>query len=82
MVYFLVLIFNAVVRTHHIPPVWEYARLISIHKPGKNPAQPTSYRPISLLDLIEKLFEILPTMILLEVGKCELLLDEQFSTQA
>ena len=53
----LVQIFNAILRTHHFPPVWKHARVISILKPGKDPAQPSSYRPISLLDTIGKLFE-------------------------
>jgi hypothetical protein len=53
----LVQILNAVLLTHHFPPVWKHARVISILKPGKDPAQPTSYRPISLLDTIGKLFE-------------------------
>jgi hypothetical protein len=30
---FQVLIFNAILRTHHFPTSWEYARLISILKP-------------------------------------------------
>ena len=45
----LVLIFNAILLTHH-------ARLISILKPGKDPALSSSYRPISLLDTIGNLF--------------------------
>jgi hypothetical protein len=53
----LVQISNAVLRTHHYLPVWKHARLISILKPGKDPAQPSSYRPISLLDTVGKLFE-------------------------
>jgi len=53
--------------------------VISILKPGKDPAQPSSYRPISLLDTIGKLFEkILLTRILHEVGERGLLRDEQF----
>ena len=61
--------FNAILCTHHFPPVWKHARVISILKPGKDPAQPTSYRPICLLDKICKVFEkILLTMILHEVG--------------
>ena len=53
--------------------------MISILKPGKDPAQPSSYRPISLLNTIGKLFEnILLTRILYEVGKRGLLRDEQF----
>ncbi len=53
--------------------------MISILKPGKNTAQPSSYRPISLLDTIGKLFEKnLLTRILHQVGECGLLRDEQF----
>jgi hypothetical protein len=48
----LVQIFNAVLRTHHFPSAWKHARVISILKPGKDQAQPSSYQPISLLDTI------------------------------
>ena len=51
--------------------------MISILKPGKNPALP-SYRPISLLDTIGKLFGILLTRILYIVNERGLLRDEQF----
>jgi hypothetical protein len=75
----LVQIFNAVLRTHHFPPVWKHARVISILKPGKDPAQPSSYQRISLLDMIGKLFEkILLTRILYEVGEHGLPWDKQF----
>ena len=53
----LVQIFNPILCTHHFPPVWKHARVISILKPGKDPAQLSSYRPISLLGTIGKLFE-------------------------
>ena len=52
----LVQIFNAILLTHHFPTVWQHARLISILKPGKDPALPSSYRPISLMYTIGKLF--------------------------
>jgi hypothetical protein len=52
----LVHFFNAILYTHHFPRVWKHARVISILKPGKDPAQPSSYRPISLLDMFGKLF--------------------------
>jgi len=75
----LVLIFNAILVTHHFPTVWKHARLISILKPGKDPALPSSYRPISLLDTIGKLFEkILITKIFHEVNMRGLLGNEQF----
>jgi hypothetical protein len=53
----LVQIFNAVLLTHHFPTVWKHARVISVLKPGKDPALSSSYRPISLLEAIGKLFE-------------------------
>jgi hypothetical protein len=53
----LVQIFNAILLTHHFPTVWKQARVISILNPGKDQALPSSHRPISLLDMIGKLFE-------------------------
>jgi len=53
--------------------------VISILKPEKDPALPSSYRPISLLDTIGKLFEkILLARILHEVNVRGLLRDEEF----
>jgi len=53
--------------------------VISILKPGKDPALPSSYRPITLLDTIRKLFEkTLLARILHEVNVRGLLRDEQF----
>jgi hypothetical protein len=75
----LVLIFNAILLTHHFPSVWKHARVISILKPGKDPALPSSYWPISLLDMIGKLFEkVLLARILHEVSERGLMRDEQF----
>jgi hypothetical protein len=75
----LVHIFNVILLTHHIPSVWKHARVISILKPEKDPTQPSSYRPISLLDTIGILFEkILLNRILRQVDGCGLLSDEQF----
>jgi hypothetical protein len=75
----LVQIFKAVLRTHHFPSAWKHAPVISIPKHGKDPAQPSSYWPISLLDTIGRLYEkILFTRILNEVGERGLLREEQF----
>jgi len=74
----LVQIFNAILCTHHFPADWKHTRVISILKPGKEPQQLSSYRPISLLDTIGKLFEkILLTRILHEIGEIGVLRDEQ-----
>jgi hypothetical protein len=39
----LVQIFNTILVTHHFPTVWKHARVISILKPGKDPALPSSW---------------------------------------
>ena len=75
----LVLMFNAILITHHFPTVWKHARVISILKPGKDPALPSSYWLISLLDTIGKLFEkFLLARILHEVNVRGLLRYEHF----
>jgi hypothetical protein len=50
-------IFNAILCTYYFPPAWKDSPVISILKPGKDPAQSSSYPPISLLDTIGKVFE-------------------------
>jgi hypothetical protein len=77
MILLLVALFNAILRTQNFP-VWKDDRVISILKPGKDPALPSTYRPISLLDTIGKVFEkILLSRILSEVNESGLR-DEQF----
>jgi hypothetical protein len=72
-------IFNAILLIHHFPSAWTHARVFSILKTGKDPALPSSYRPISLLDTVGKLFEkILLARILHEISERGLLRDEQF----
>jgi hypothetical protein len=79
MILLLVELFNAILRTQHFPLVWKHARMISILKPGKEPALPSSYRPISLLDTIGKVFEtIVLSRILSELSGRGLLRNEQF----
>jgi hypothetical protein len=36
---------------------WKVAEIIMIQKPGKPPNEKTSYRPISLLPIVSKIFE-------------------------
>jgi len=53
--------------------------VISILKPGKDPALPSSYRPITLLDKIGKLFEkILLARILHVIKERRMMRDKQF----
>jgi hypothetical protein len=77
-VYLLVLIFNAILLTHHFPKAWKHARVISILKPGNDSTVPSYYRPISLLDTIGKLFEkILLARILHKINMRGLMRDER-----
>ncbi|XP_047994512.1 uncharacterized protein LOC125232773 [Leguminivora glycinivorella] len=49
--------FNGVLRTGHFPRPWKQGRVIMIPKPGKNILRPESYRPITLLPTVSKVFE-------------------------
>jgi hypothetical protein len=53
----LLILYNAAIRLKHVPDSWKIAEMIMIAKPGKDPNQLTSYRPISLLPIMSKLFE-------------------------
>lgn len=53
----LLFIINACFRLRYVPLQWKVAEIIMINKPGKQPNQITSYRPISLLPIISKIFE-------------------------
>lgn len=54
---FLTAIFNACLRFGHFPSAWKHAEVIVICKPGKPKNDVKSYRPISLLPALSKLFE-------------------------
>jgi hypothetical protein len=40
-------------RLCYFPVQWKYAQIIMIAKPGNPPTEASSYRPISLLQLIQ-----------------------------
>jgi hypothetical protein len=66
---FLTKVFNAVLKLQHYPAVWKHSRVISLLKPGKDPKLSSSYRFISLLDTVGKLFEmILLSRIMAEIN--------------
>lgn len=50
-------IFNAILRIGHFPSQWKVAQIILVPKPGKPTDLAVSYRPISLLSILSKLFE-------------------------
>lgn len=50
-------IFSLSAALGYFPKAWKISRLVPIPKPGKLRELPTSYRPISLLPILGKLFE-------------------------
>ena len=50
---------NNCIATCSIPKVWRKSRVIALLKPGKDPTSKKSYRPISLLCILYKLYESL-----------------------
>ena len=75
----LVQLSYAILLTHHFPSLCKHAWVTSILKPGNDPAITSSYRPISLLDGIGKVYEyILLARILHEVSERGLVRNEQF----
>lgn len=53
----LTYLFNAAFRLRFVPSCWKVAEVIMLLKPGKQPNDVKSYRPISLLPIVSKLFE-------------------------
>ena len=53
----LLLLFNNCATIFQMPKIWRRARVVALLKPGKDPSSPKSYRPISLLCILYKLFE-------------------------
>jgi hypothetical protein len=50
-------IFNGALSNNVFPQAWKEATVIGIPKPGKPKSEPTSYRPISLLNVLGKIYE-------------------------
>ena len=50
-------IINATIRLRYVPEQWKVAEVIMIPKPNKPSHEKTSYRPISILTVLSKIFE-------------------------
>lgn len=53
----LTYIYNAMLRLSFYHLTWKFSEIIMIPKPNKPPAKVTSYRPISLLQTLSKVFK-------------------------
>ncbi|GBP19826.1 Probable RNA-directed DNA polymerase from transposon X-element [Eumeta japonica] len=66
-------------KLQFIPPQWKVAQIIMLLKPGKQPEDPKSYRPISLLPIPSKIYEsLLLLRILPLVEQHKIIPDHQF----
>lgn len=54
---YLVAMFNHIIKFSYFPNAWKVSLVKMLLKPGKDRTLPSSYRPISLLPCISKLFE-------------------------
>ena len=59
LVMLMTAIFNCAMTHNLFPQAWKEATVIGIPKPGKPKSDPSSYRPISLLNVFGKIYEIL-----------------------
>ena len=50
-------IYNSILRTGYFPGQWKVSQIVTILKPGKPAEDVKSYRPISLLPILSKVFE-------------------------
>lgn len=46
---------NSILRLSFYPSSWKVAKVLDIHKKGKDPTDPKNYRPISLLSSLSKI---------------------------
>lgn len=72
-------IFNGILRVGYFPSSWKRSEIVMIPKPGKDPTQVKSYRPISLLSILSKMFEtILLRKITPHIASNNIIPDHQF----
>ncbi|GBM14741.1 RNA-directed DNA polymerase from mobile element jockey, partial [Araneus ventricosus] len=53
----LLYLYNRIWKEHYLPTFWQQATVIPLLKPGKDPTNPSNYRPIALTCCLCKLLE-------------------------
>lgn len=80
---FLTYIFNASFRLCHFSQHWKVAKVIMLAKPGKSLDDPASYRPISLLPILSKIFEkLIYSRLLPIIDNLDIIPEHQFGFRA
>lgn len=72
-------LFNNMINNSHFPVGWKTAKVFPILKKNKDPAKPSSYRPISLLPNMSKVFEkVMQSRIVCFTDEHNIIPDTQF----
>lgn len=78
-IHLLATIYNGCLKLGYFPDTWKHAIVVPILKPKKVPSSPDSYRPISLLSSLSKVFEkVLLSRINDHLNSRPIIKDEQF----
>ncbi|XP_058448904.1 uncharacterized protein LOC131428864 [Malaya genurostris] len=76
---FIANVFNRCLDLNYFPSEWKIAKVVPLLKPSKDPTNPSSYRPISLLSSLSKLFErLILDRVLVHIENNNIFLPEQF----
>lgn len=72
-------ILNTCIKLNHFPIPWKTANVIFFHKKGRNEREPGSYRPISLLPALSKIFEkVIKFRLNYELERCNYIHEKQY----
>jgi len=72
-------IIKTAMQLGYFPKIWKTALVLAFPKPGKPQTQPASYRPISLLSVLSKIYEkIIHTQIMKHLETEKIIINEQF----
>lgn len=83
LIILLTAIFNGALSNNIFPQAWKEATVVGFPKPGKPKSEPTSYRPISLLNVLGKIYERLILKRLKDFIEVKSLIpDEQYGFRA
>lgn len=72
-------VYNMCLKESYYPIDWKVSNIVLIHKPGRPPGDPSSYRPLCMLNTVCKLFErILTRRLNAFLEDSRILCDSQF----